>query len=145
MLKIYIGDLENEVYNPPAYFINQYEDDWIVTDLSKKMISDVDRSDVISERIIDSPYLGAITPRELSGGVKTLILMAYDDSGYVFNASSCGDNCSKWIKEIAKEKDLTITLHHVMHFEGDFEAEILNENKIVNSVKEYVMTAVKYI
>lgn len=145
MLKIFFGDKENEVYNPPLYFLNQYLDEWIVSDLSKKMILDVDRSKVVSERVIDSPFLGAITPRELSGGVKTLILMAYDKSEYVFNASACGDNCAKWIKIISSEKDLTITLHHIMHFEGDFEAEILNENKIVHSVKEYVETAVKYI
>ena len=141
MLKIYFGDLENEVYNPPVYFLNQYLDEWIVTDLSKEMILDVDRSTVISERIIDSPVLGAITPRELSGGVKTLILMAYDDSEFVFNASACGDNCAKWIRKIAEKKDLTITLHHIMHFEGDFEAEILNNGAVVKNVRDYVLAA----
>ena len=145
MLKIHFGDLENEVYSPPTYFLNQYEDEWITTELSQKMILDVDQSKVVSTRIIDSPALGAITPRELSGGVKTLILMAYDNSDFIFNASSCGDNCAKWIQEIAKDKDLTITLHHVMHFEGDFKALILNENKMVNSVEDYVLTAVKYV
>ncbi len=39
------------------------------------MIKDVDKSTVIAPRIIESPVLGAITPRELSGGVKTLILI----------------------------------------------------------------------
>lgn len=145
MLKIYFGDMENEVYNPPVYFLNQYTDEWITSELSQKMIRDVDKSTVLSARVIDSPVLGAITPRELSGGVKTLILMACDDSSYIFNASSCGDNCAKWILEIAKTKDLTITLHHIMHFEGDFEAEILNEGKIVHGKKEYVLAAVKYI
>ena len=42
--------------------------------------------------------------------------MAFDDSGKVFNASLCGDNCAKWIVEIGKRKDLTINLHHVMDF-----------------------------
>ncbi len=35
MLKVYLGDCENEVYNPPVYFINQYEDSWLETDLAK--------------------------------------------------------------------------------------------------------------
>lgn len=26
MLKIFFGDKENEVYNPPLYFLNQYLD-----------------------------------------------------------------------------------------------------------------------
>ncbi len=145
MLKIWFGDRKNEIYNPPVFFINQYENEWITKELSREMIRDVDQSEVVSERVIDSPFLGPITPRELSGGVKTLMLMAYDDSGYVFNASACGDNCAKWIQRIAKEKDLTITLHHIMHFDGDFEAMIMNEEKEVLSVEEYVLTAVNYI
>ena len=137
--------MDNEVCNPPAYFLNQYEPGWIVTDLSKEMILDVDRSVVVEPRIIDSPVLGPITPRELSGGVKTLILMAYDDSGKVFNATACGDNCAKWIQKISQDKDLTITLHHIMHFEGEMKAEILNDASIVNSVEEYVLKAVNFI
>lgn len=145
MLKIYFGDHENEIYNPPAYFLNQYEEEWITRDLSKEMILDVDKSTVLAPRIIDSPVLGAITPRELSGGVKTLILMAYDDSGKVFNASACGDNCAKWIQKISRDRDLTVSLHHIMHFEDDFEAEILNDASTVRSVREYVLKAVTLI
>lgn len=55
-------------------------------------IQDVDHCTVISSHIIDSPILGAITPRELSGGVKVLILMLKDDS-FIYNMSNCGDNC----------------------------------------------------
>ena len=57
--------------------------------------------------------LGPISPRELSGGVKTLLLLAFDNSGKIFNATACGDNCAKWILEIAENKDLTISLHQV--------------------------------
>ncbi|WP_419574456.1 DUF4869 domain-containing protein, partial [Phascolarctobacterium succinatutens] len=41
MLSIYLGDCENEIYNPPLYFINQYEDFWLESELAKKMIKDV--------------------------------------------------------------------------------------------------------
>ena len=51
-----------------------------------KMIQDVDHCTVISSHVIDSPILGAITPRELSGGVKVLILMLKDDS-FIYNMS----------------------------------------------------------
>jgi hypothetical protein len=37
------------------------------------MILDVDKSVVVSSHLIDSPVLGPISPKELSGGVKTLI------------------------------------------------------------------------
>jgi hypothetical protein len=69
------------------------------------MIKDVDKSEVVGPHLIQSPVLGPISPRELSGGVKTLLLLAFDNSGKIFNATACGDNCAKWILEIAQNKD----------------------------------------
>ena len=48
MLKVYMGGLENEIYNPDMYFNNQYEDEWITDELAKAMIADVDKCVVIS-------------------------------------------------------------------------------------------------
>ncbi len=144
MLNIVFGDIGNSIYHPPTYFDNVYLDEWIVDDFSKKIIEDVDKSVVIGSRVIDSPYLGSISTKELSGGVKTLMLMMFDDSGKIFNASACGDNCAKWIFEISKKKDLTINLHHLMDFSfcEDFEAVILNTNKYVKSYNEYLDEAI---
>lgn len=146
MLKIYLGDMENSIYHPPTYFDNRYEDEWIVDDLSRKMVEDIDKSTVISPHLVQSPVLGPISIKELSGGVKTLILMAFEDSGKVFNASACGNNCAKWILDIAKRKDLTINLRHIMDFgEKDFEIEILNTGDIVHNMKEFVEIAGEYV
>ncbi len=57
------NDMPEAIYNPAVYFKNTYEDEWIMDELSKEMILDVDKSVVISPRIIDSPVLGGITPR----------------------------------------------------------------------------------
>ena len=86
-----------------------------------------------------------ISTKELSGGVKTLMLMAFDDSGKIFNASACGDNCAKWILRIAGKKNLTINLHHIMDFGKDFEAKILNTGEIVHSMAEFISVAGKYV
>ena len=146
MLHIFFGSTDNEIYNAPLYFLHQYEDDWIVDELSKQMILDVDRSTVLGPRLIDSPVLGAISPRELSGGVKTLILMAKDETGKIFNASACGDNCAKWILEISKHKELTITLHNIMKFDMEpYEIHIMNTDKMVRTFREYVEEAVQLI
>lgn len=146
MLKIFFGDMEDAIYHPPTFFDNQCDDEWLMEPLSVKMIKDVDKSDVVSPRLIDSPILGAIPPKDLSGGVKTLILMAFDDSGEIFNASACGDNCAKWILYIAKEKDLTINLRHIMNF-GDesFDIEILNTGEVVHDMYHLVCTAGYYV
>ena len=140
MLKIVFGDVENSIYHPPTYFDNQYEDEWITNPLSVKMIKDIDKSDVVGPHLIESPVLGPISVKEISGGVKTLILMAFDSSGKIFNASSCGDNCAKWIVDIAKTKDLTINLHHVMNFcdISEFEALMLNTGRVVHNYAEYL-------
>ena len=146
MLKIFFGEMENAVYHPPTYFDNQYEDEWITDDLSVQMIKDVDKSDVVGPHLVESPVFGPISVKELSGGVKTLILMAFDDSGKVFNASACGDNCAKWILEIANKKDLTINLRHIMDFgESDFEIEILNTGIVVNNQKSLAEVACDYV
>ena len=140
MLKIVFGDIENSIYHPPTWFDNRYEDEWITDPLSVQMIKDIDKSDVISPHLIESTVLGPISTKELSGGVKTLMLMAFDESGKIFNASSCGNNCAKWIVAIAGRKDLTINLHHVMDFSsvGEFDALMLNTGRMVHSYEEYV-------
>jgi hypothetical protein len=143
MLKILFGDVAEAVYHPPTYFDNRYEDEWIIDPLSVQMIQDIDKSEVISAHLIQSPVLGPIPVKEISGGVKTLILMAFDQSGKIFNASACGDNCAKWIVEIGKRRDLTVNLHHVMDFSGitDFEAFIVNTDKKVLDYEGYLKEA----
>ena len=146
MLNIYLGEMEQAIYYQPAYFDNQYEDEWITEPLSVEMIKDVDRSEVIRPHLIESPVLGPISVKEISGGVKTLILLAFDQSGKVFNASACGDNCAKWILQIGKEKDLTINLRHLMDFgAGEFEIKILNTGDIVHNMEEFVRIAGNYV
>lgn len=141
MLSIFFGDMPEAIYNPVIYFKNVYTDEWITDELSRKMIKDVDRSEVIGPRVIDSPVLGGITPRELSGGVKTLIAI-YKVPEKIFNASACGDNCAKWILKIGEMQDITINLRHLMEF-GDaaFEARILNTGQIVHGMDELLPIA----
>ena len=141
MLSIYYGDMPEAIYNPALYFKNTYTDDWITDELSRAMIQDVDKSTVLGPRVIDSPVLGGISPRELSGGVKTLIAI-YKVPNRVFNASACGDNCAKWILKIAKMQDITINLRHLMDFgENEFTARILNTEQIVHTMEELVPIA----
>ena len=132
MLKIIFGEVEHGVYHPPTYFDNQYEDHWITNPLSVEMIKDIDKSEVVGTHLIESPVLGPISTKEISGSVKTLILMAFDES-------------VKWIVEIGKRKDLTINLHHVMDFSSVpvFEAVMLNTGVVVHSYGEYLEEAIR--
>ncbi len=141
MLKIIFGNCENAIYNTSVYFKNTYQDEWITNGLSVEMIRDVDKSVVVGPHMIESPVLGAITPKELSGGVKTLILISKEKSK-IFNASTCGDNCAKWLLKIGEMNDVIVNLRHIMDFgKGEFEIEVLNNHQIVRNMKELVDVA----
>lgn len=72
--------------------------------------------------------------------------MAFDQSGNIFNASACGDNCAKWILKISETKELTINLRHIIEFgEREFEAKILNTGDIVHNMAEFVNIAGEYV
>lgn len=145
MLSIYFGEMKEAIFNTSVYFKNTYEDSWITDERTREMIEDVDRSKVIDSGVIDSPILGKIPPTNLSGGVKTLILIEHEPEK-IFNASTCGDNCAKWILKIAEDKDVTINLRHIMDFGNErFEAKILNTDQIVHSMEEMIPIAGLYV
>lgn len=145
MLNIYFGDMPEAIYNTAVYFKNTYDEKWMLKDLTKEMILDVDQSQVLGSHAIQSPVLGIISPENLSGGVKTLILVA-NKKKMVFNASTCGDNCAKWLLKIAEKQKIVINLRHIMDFGEDaFKIRVMNTNKIVHNMKELVLEAGIYV
>lgn len=145
MLNVFFGDMPEAIYNTALYFENVYQDRWITDPLSVDIIRDVDRSEVVSANLIQSPVLGPISPLSLSGGVKTLLLIKHDKS-HVFNASTCGDNCAKWLLELAKSRKVVVNLRHVMDFgDGEFKIRILNSGVIVHSMSEFVREAIEHL
>ena len=145
MLNVYFGDMPDAIYNTALYFRNVYQDAWITDSMSREIILDVDKSTVVSANLIESPVLGPISPVMLSGGVKTLLLIKHDKK-QVFNASTCGDNCAKWILQLAEKRKLVINLHHVMDFgPGDFKIKVLNSGVIAHSMSELIRESIPYL
>ncbi len=147
MLKIQYGNMPQAIYNTSVYFNNSYLDNWITNPLAKKIINDIEKGKVLSPQAIDTKALGVIPVTQISGGTKTLLLMLNEPSK-VYNASTCGNNCAKYILEIAKQlnQDLIINLHHLMDFgNGKFEIQILNSGVIVHNMKELVLNSLDYL
>ena len=96
--------------------------------------------------MIQSEVLGPIPPERLSGGVQTLI-SAYGRPDLVFNATSCGENCAKWLLKIGEVKDITVNLRYFMPFNDmePFKIKILNNDIIVTNMDEYTDVALDYI
>ena len=151
MLSVYFGDIDKSkykdksIYDTSLYFNNTYKDNWITEKLVKEMIKDIDKSEVIDKSTIKSKSLSRnINPTELSGGVKTLILIRFDKD-HIFNASTCGDNCAKWILEIAEKQKVIINLRHIMDFgKKKFKIKILNSDVIVDNMADFLDEGVKY-
>lgn len=145
MLNVYFGDMPDAIYNTALYFRNVYQDAWITDSMSREIILDVDKSTVVSANLIESPVLGPISPVMLSGGVKTLLLIKHDKK-QVFNASTCGDNCAKWILQLAEKRKLVINLHHVMDFgPDDFKIKVLNSCVIAHNMSELIRESIPYL
>lgn len=144
MLHIYFGDMPEAIYNTEVYFKHTYEEEWLEDDFAKTVIKGVDKSNVLDKHLIQSPVLGMIPPLMLSGGTKTLLLIK-NCPNQVFNASTCGDNCAKYILQIAKKRDVTINLRHVMNFPGSFEIYVDNDDVIVKNMEQLLMVAAKHV
>ena len=130
----------------PSWFKFNYNPEWFKDELVQQMIEDIDKSKVVSDQLIQSEVLGPIPPERLSGGVQTLI-SAYGRPDLVFNATSCGENCAKWLLKIGEVKDITVNLRYFMPFNDmePFKIKILNNDIIVTNMDEYTDVALDYI
>lgn len=145
MLKILFGRRNDVINDTNLYFADSNYEDWICNEESKAMIFDIDKSIVINERVIDSPILGGIPPIDLSGGVKALMLIS-NNPDLMFNATSCGNNCAKWLLKFGEDRDISINLRYMMDFGDDpFEIEILNSGKIVDNMVDLVLYGGEYL
>lgn len=139
MLKINVGfDFKEDcITTIDGYFFQYKKKDWFNTEIVKKIIKGIDNTIAVKDEYLESPVFGGMSPERLSTGCKAVILMAMTDA-HIY-ATRCGDNCVPYILEVAKIKDVEITLHHCMRFPEDgWEALIIETGKIVRSRKEFV-------
>ncbi len=145
MLKIIFGETEGVFYGP-TWFKYNYEKEWFEDPLVQEMMKDVDKSRYRDGDLIESEVLGPIAPSNLSGGLMTLISI-YKNPELVFDATSCGGNCAKWLLEIGKREDVTINLNYLMRLKElePFEIFVVNEEKLIHTNREYLDIAIKFI
>ena len=138
MLNIMLGDfIDNCIIDVSKYFKVFKETEWFSDPFVRKVIKEVDKSEVIDGEYIQSPVFGGMAPDRLSSGAKALILMKMKPNRIVY-ATRCGDNCSPLIVELAEQQELTIMLHHCMMFPEKFTARIVETGKEVHSCEEFI-------
>ncbi len=130
MLKIQIRkDFDKVITKIDKNFTYIKKTEWFKHDFVKRVIREIDHAEVVDGDILRNQQ-GNFLADKLSTGAKALIMMYETD--YIFNATSCGDNCAPFILELAEMKDLTICLRYYMTFPRDFTALILDTDTIIN-------------
>lgn len=145
MLSIYFGD-KAEAYYGPTWFQFNYDPSWFADPFVNEMMKAVDKSEYKGGELIVSDVLGPIPPERLSGGLKTLILI-YEKPEMMFDATSCGPNCTQWLLRIGQKKNVSVTLNYIMPMEKDAKItiRILNDGTVVTTGREYILAALKYL
>lgn len=145
MLHILYGRRTDVINDTNLYFRNSYYEPWLEKEESKQMIKDIDNSILESPNLVISPILGAISPRDLSGGVKALILVS-NEPDKMFNITSCGENCASWLLKLAEDRDIYVNLRYMMNFgKGPFKIEVMNTKKTVTNMTDLVFERNKFI
>ncbi len=127
------------VHNIDSVFNSFYDKKWIEGTLGKELIKHIDKSTVnIVKECIESPFLGDISYKDISGGTKTLI-MAYYVQGVVYNGDNMGENCFDWLLMISRLKDIVISLSYSPIFEWykDTPVVSLNTGVIMRSYDDW--------
>ncbi|MDO5408015.1 MAG: DUF4869 domain-containing protein [Eubacteriales bacterium] len=120
------------------WFDTFFEEEWMTDGWAKRVIKELDKSDLLYPKIIESPFLGTISYEDISGGAKQLI-MAKAVSGVVYNGNNFGDNCWPLLLELSRERDVMIDLfyHPIFNWVDDIPVTIINDGSVVRSFKEF--------
>ena len=139
MLYIHVGGFElGCIKNVTGYFNLNKKKEWFNRPSVKRIIKRIDKTVAVKDEYLESPVFGGMSPEKLSCGCKAVILLEVLEGNPNVYATKCGDNCVEDILEIAKSKDITITLHHLMMFPEQFEAVIVETGRHIRSRKEFL-------
>lgn len=139
MLNLYFGDLEGAMRSGNTFFDFGVDFECITTDFAKKVIEGVEGGHVYNKNIIEHDLHDAYTPRDLSGGVKSLLILENTDK--VMYLSCMGDNCIKYLSDICKHKDITLcsdTFRHLYRNGYVGQVRILNTGAVVDNDEDYI-------
>lgn len=143
MLKVIFGNVslnwKGSIRHTSEYFDNMYEPNWLSSEYAKHIIRTIDKSEYIDGEYIQSPVLGGISPRDLSTGCKTLLILL-NEPDKIVTGDRMGDNCFPILLDMAKSRDLTVTLCHFVNLKQYEPFDIIDyiSGEKVSTVKEFI-------
>lgn len=137
---------DNMILYPGVTFDYVYEDSWFESDVVRDILKDIDNTEYIGGSVFRSD-LGIHTAKQLSGGVKTLILMyiGYGEGKY-YPLSWLGENCYKYLDKVSEGRTIHLDLDTIPKLKDLGCVFVSEENgseikNTVDLVKEYVTYA----
>lgn len=94
-------------YHLGSYFDAMYEDEWFLDDFAQRLLKDVDRID-LNGRGVAALWDLHIPPEWIAGGTKTLLCLKHTDRWT--SLTRMGENCYKYLQEIAQHKDIRLAV-----------------------------------
>lgn len=155
MLKLWItSDFKSHsglvLMNPDGYFDMCFDYQLLESDFSKRVLKDCSGGlEVINYATLKRPNDMLISPREIGSGSKNLLCMKYEGNseGHIYNMLWCGDNCNKYVAEIASETDLELFSGRVYNpfidiSIPDLKVKIMELDKIVTNARDFTVSVV---
>ena len=138
MLHVYVGSNEDAIYPGGKYFDACVDTSVITEDFSRKVIKEIDKSEVVSENLVISPVIGPIPPNYLSGGVKTLMILYKEDK--MVDIDSMGENCFPYLWMLAENKDIKLSMegYRDLYQFGSGIVHILNDDSFVDNGGDFM-------
>ena len=151
MLNIFFGYDNDAILSVDIYFNNTYDEVWFDDPFVRKIVSEVDDSEVQDRQCIISPVLGQIPPERLSGGAKALILL-YEEDEFYTDLIVCGRNCERLILDIAEKRDIRCSLSgYDISFDnlGDLDhptpVRCENDGSLLKTHEEFVLKMLEFV
>lgn len=153
MLKIWYGlkQFDNEVADPDFFFSEEMNANCIDTDFGRRVVTECSNVYKIHNyATLELPNGELISPKELSSGAKNLLIMMFCKQDVICDLLWCGNNCNKFVAEIANKKDLTVkTTRYYNPYRSEVAFNepilILNTGDLVNNIEEFTQVFVNKI
>lgn len=134
-----VAKTEKLVTSIKAYFDSVAKREWFDDDFVKEMILEIDQTECYAAYNMYSPFLGAMNFKQLSGGVKGLILLYKHNENKLFlKSSTFGDNCVSCLLKIAEQRDVYLCMTHILKLPKVFTAVCLDSGETISNYREYL-------
>lgn len=108
-------------------WIRRFEDDWLVDDYTKQIVKELDNSEVLGNKAIQSPVLDIIPPDWLSATCKNIIMMS-KGTDMTFTSSFLSNTASKYLQEISSKHDIHLYMNHMFKYTENQTAILVDDN-----------------